>query len=64
MSTQHVIKPAIVRAIAKARGRRVSKEFLDVLNQYVIRKVTECAETHNGSKKTLDAAVAGFNGIR
>lgn len=64
MSNHNVIKPSVVKAIAKAHGRRVSKEFIDLLNQYVIRKVTDCATTHNGSKKTIDAAVAGYNGIR
>jgi hypothetical protein len=65
MTTKNnIIKPSVVKAIAKQNGRRVSKEFIDLLNQYVIRKVVECSETHNGKKKTLDAAVAGYNGIK
>ena len=41
MSNYNVIKPSVVRAIAK-----------------------DCANTHNGTKKTIDCAVAGYNGIR
>lgn len=64
MNNHQVIKPSVVRAIAKSLGKRVSKDFLDLLNSHVVRKIEDCATTHNGSKKTIDAAVAGFNGIR
>jgi hypothetical protein len=58
-----IIKESAIRKIAKHYGRRVSKEFLNQLNQFVLSKVRDACITHNGSKKTLDAAVAGFNGI-
>ena len=64
MSNYNVIKPSVVRAIAKSCGRRVSKDFIVLLNNYVCRKIEDCANTHNGTKKTIDCAVAGYNGIR
>lgn len=58
-----IIKESAVRKIAKHYGRRVSKEFLQQLNGFVLSKVRDACITHNGSKKTLDATIAAFNGI-
>lgn len=59
MSHQY-IKPSTVRKAVKAAGKRTSKEFLDALDRYVERAIQRAAAEHNGGKKTLDAAVAGY----
>lgn len=56
------IRPARVRALAKTRGRRVSKEFLSLLDACVRDKVERACVAHNGSKITLDSAMAVYVG--
>lgn len=41
-------------------GKRVSKDFLEALNRYVHKKLIQAVQEHNGGKKTLDAALAGY----
>lgn len=54
------IKASAVRKAAKARGKRVSKDFLEALDRLVEHKLNQACDQHNGSKKTLDSAVAGL----
>lgn len=54
------IKPSTVRRLAKANGKRVSKDFLEALDRYLANKIIQATEIHNGGKKTLDAGVAGY----
>jgi hypothetical protein len=56
-------KGSVVRKLIKESGRRVSPEFLQILDRHIEAKIKKACETHNGSKKTLDAAVAGVAGI-
>lgn len=53
-----------IKKLAKPYNRRISQEFLTLLDSFVESKVRSCCETHNGGKKTLDSAVAGYNGIK
>lgn len=46
-----------VRAIAKANGKRVSKEFLTELDRRVNAKIEAACRVHNGGKVTLDGVV-------
>jgi ribosomal protein S17E len=52
-----------VKEIAKQYNKRVSKEFLNILDGFVTRKIEIACKTHNGTKKTLDEQVAGFIGL-
>lgn len=56
-------KGSVVRKLIKDHGRRVSPEFLQLLDRHIEAKVKKACDTHNGNKKTLDAAVAGVAGI-
>ena len=49
-----------VKLLAKQHGKRTGKAFLEELNRHVERKVIKACETWNGSKKTLDQAVASI----
>lgn len=57
------IKPTAIKAIAKAAGRRVSSDFLAVLDAFVERKVKDAAKVHNGGRKTICPRCAGQVGI-
>lgn len=54
------IKTSTIKKFAKTHGKRVSGEFLAALDRWVENKVLLAAKEHNGGKKTIDAAVAGF----
>jgi hypothetical protein len=56
----HYIKPAAVKKLVKAHGKRSSAEFLAALDRYLERKVMVALSEHNGGKKTLDAALAEY----
>ena len=56
----HYIKAAAVRKLIKSHGKRTAAEFLASLDRYVQEKVEVACKEHNGGKKTLDAAVAGY----
>ncbi len=58
------IRPSVVRKFLKEKERRVSPSFLYALDAFVQKKLDEAAKVHNGGKKTLDAEVAGFVGIK
>lgn len=54
------IKPSTVRKFVKSHGKRTSKAFLEALDRYIEKKLLTAVTQHNGSKKTLDEAVAAF----
>lgn len=54
------IKPASVKKFVKSHGKRTSKEFLEALDRYLEAKVLVAIREHNGGKKTLDVALAGY----
>lgn len=54
------IKTSTIKKFAKTHGKRVSADFLAALDRWVENKVLLAAKEHNGGKKTIDAAVAGF----
>lgn len=54
------IKTSAIKKLAKTHGKRVSADFLAVLDQLVENKVIIATKEHNGGKKTMDSAVAGF----
>jgi hypothetical protein len=56
-------KGSVVRKLIKDSGRRVSPEFLQLLDRHIETTVKKACETHNGSKKTLDASIAGMIGM-
>jgi len=49
-----------IKLLAKEHNKRVGKAFLEELNRHVEHKVIKACETWNGSKKTLDQAVASI----
>lgn len=64
MSDTPYINSSAVRKLCHQLGRRAGKDFLTQLNALVARKTAAACGVHNGGKKTLDASVAGFVGIR
>jgi hypothetical protein len=54
------IKASAVRKYAKQQGKRVSSDFLSALDRYLENKVLASTREHNGGKKTLDSALAGY----
>lgn len=58
------IRPSVARKYLKEKGRRVSPSFLYAFDAFLQRKFDQAASVHNGGKKTLDAEVAGFIGVK
>lgn len=54
------IKTSAVKKFAKSKGKRVSAEFVSALDRYLENKILQAIEEHNGGKKTLDSALAGY----
>lgn len=54
------IKASAIRQMAHAQGKRVSKEYLEALDRKVHKLILKSLDEHNGGKKTLDLAVAGY----
>jgi len=54
------IKPSVVKKYVKSHGKRTSKEFLEAFDRYVEIKLQQACYEHNGGKKTLDSALAGY----
>lgn len=59
---EYIVRSHVVK-VCKANGRRVGADFLLALDEFVRRKVGAACRVHNGSKKTLDSAVAGMVGL-
>ena len=57
------INKKAVKEIAKTHNKRVSGEFIKILDDFVIRTIESACNIHNGGKITLDAEVAGFIGL-
>jgi hypothetical protein len=56
----HYIKTSAVKKLANTHGKRAGKGFLEALDRLVERKVLQALAEHNGNKKTLDEALAGY----
>jgi hypothetical protein len=56
----YYIKAKNIRDCVKGHNKRVSKEFLEALDRYVHSKILQAVKEHNGGKKTLDSAIAGY----
>lgn len=54
------IRPAAIKRLAKQQGKRVGADFLLALDGYIERKIESAAAEHNGGRKTIDAALAGY----
>ena len=56
-----LINVSAIKKLAKSQqGKRVSKDFIEALDRYVCVKVLSACSEHNGGKKTLDSALAGY----
>ena len=58
------IKPSKIRAKIRTGGRRVGKDFLHALDAFIDHKLEVALRVQNGGKKTLDADVAVYIGIK
>lgn len=59
------IKPSAIKALAKqTNGRRVSEQFLLILDAFVGNKVIICSHAHNGGRKTMKGDMAVLMGIK
>jgi len=54
------IKPSAIKKFVKSHGKRTSKEFIEALDRYTENKLLQAIREHNGGKKTLDSAIAGY----
>lgn len=54
------IKTSSIKKFAKSHGKRVSADFLASLDRWVENKVLLATKEHNGGKKTMDSALAGY----
>jgi len=60
MASTKYIKASAIKKLAKARGKRVSTEFLLSLDEYINNKMNTACDEHNGGKKTLDLGLAAY----
>lgn len=58
-----LIKASLVRKLAKQEGRRISKQFLVLLDDYIRMKIQQACRVHNGGRITLNAEIAGLVGL-
>lgn len=59
-----LLKLSLVRKYIKAKGKRVSPDFLRALNVHVNKKLEEACSVHNGGLKTLGTEVAILIGLK
>ena len=57
------INESAIRDYAKTRGRRVGRDFLDMVNDHLARKLDIACGVKNGGKKTMDEDVAIYSGF-
>jgi hypothetical protein len=57
------IKASKVRAFCNEKGKRVTPQFLRLVDEHLRQKLTAACSVHNGGRRTLDGTVAGFVGI-
>lgn len=60
MASTKYIKASAIKKLVKAKGKRVSTEFLLSLDEYINNKIASACEEHNGGKKTLDIGLAAY----
>lgn len=63
MAIQYV-KVSGIKTLVKSNNKRVSKDFIDALDRHIRHKVQLACQVYNGGKKTLDATIAGFVGLK
>lgn len=63
MKTQF-LKVSHIKKYVHERDRRTSPSFLLALDAYVQTILDRAVKAHNGGKKTIDAEVAGFVGVK
>ncbi|MEI6194387.1 MAG: hypothetical protein WCS42_08655 [Verrucomicrobiota bacterium] len=61
--TSAFLNCSAVRRFCNERGRRISPEFLRLLDLHLRQKLTQSCAVHNGTRQTLDASVATFVGL-
>jgi hypothetical protein len=54
------LRVSAIRSLVRSRGKRVSREFLSALDDYLEKKIHLACDEHNGGRKTLDAALAHY----
>lgn len=59
-----LINHKAVRELAKQHGKRVGQDFFDCLERHVKNKIIKACGTWDGQKKTLNAHIAGWVGIK
>ncbi len=57
------IRASAVRGQSRGFERRVGRDFLTMLDDFVHAKIESACQQHNGGKKTLDKHVAAFIGL-
>lgn len=60
---QQFIRHGNVRAYINRQGKRCSREFLLLLEEFIARKLEAACLQHNGGRKTVDAGVIAVVGL-
>jgi hypothetical protein len=58
-----LVNQKAVKDFCKDRGRRVSPTFVHALNKFLVMKLTQACNAHNGGKITLDDDVCRYVGM-
>lgn len=57
------VNVSAIKKRARGHGRRVGKEFLLALDDWIATKIDAACQVHNGGKVTLDSTIASYVGI-
>jgi hypothetical protein len=60
MKLKYINTAGVKKFCKQEYGKRVSKDFLAQLDYYLQNKLRSACLEHNGGKKTLDNALAGY----
>lgn len=60
MKLKYINTAGVKKFCKQEYGKRVSKDFLAQLDYYIQNKLRTACLEHNGGKKTLDNALAGY----
>ena len=60
MKLKYINTAGVKKFCKQEYGKRVSKDFLAQLDYYLQNKLRTACLEHNGGKKTLDNALAGY----
>jgi hypothetical protein len=60
MKLRYINTAGVKKFCKQEYGKRVSKDFLAQLDYYLQNKLRSACLEHNGGKKTLDNALAGY----